>query len=49
MLQELVQAILSQCVFFRPDVRKVKQRVEDLMKRGYIRREDPTDHTSPYV
>ncbi len=48
-LQELVQAVLSQCLFFRPDVRKVKQRIEDLMKRGFIRREDPTMHTSPYV
>ncbi len=48
-LQDLVQDILSQCYFFRPDIRKVKQRLEDLMKRGFIKREDPTIHTSPYV
>ena len=47
--QDLVQAVLSQCLYVRPDVRKVKQRIEDLMKRGFIRREDPTMHTSPYV
>ena len=46
---DLVQAIMTQCLFFRPDVRKIKQRIEDLMKRGFIKREDPDVHTSPYV
>ena len=45
----LVLEVMSLCKFFRPDSRMVKQRVDDLMRRKYIRREDPTSHTSPYV
>jgi hypothetical protein len=47
--QELHRAVMEQCVFFRPDLRQVRQRIEDLMKRGYIDREDPTVHTSNFV
>ncbi len=47
--QELHRAVMEQCVFFRPDLRQVRQRIEDLMKRGYITREDPTVHTSNFV
>jgi hypothetical protein len=47
--QDLVASVMQQCMFFRPDGRKVKQRIEDLIKRGFLRREDPTVHTSPYV
>lgn len=37
---ELVTAVMGQCVFFRPDPRKIKQRIEDLIKREYMRRND---------
>jgi hypothetical protein len=47
--QELHRAVMEQCLFFRPDMRMVKQRIEDLMKRGYLAREDPTVHTSDFV
>ena len=47
--QELIQETFKMLVFFRPDVRKTKQRIEHLIKEGYMRREDPSSHTSPYV
>jgi hypothetical protein len=48
-LQDLIQEVLKQLLFFRPDVRRTKQRIEHLIKEGYMRREDPESHMSPYV
>ncbi len=39
-LQELVHTVPSQCLFFCPDVSQIKQRIESLIMRGYIRQED---------
>jgi hypothetical protein len=46
---ELHSAVIGQCLFFRAEPRMIKQRIEDLMKRNYLTREDPTVHTSPFV
>jgi hypothetical protein len=45
----LLQAVVHQCTTFRPDSRALKARVADLMRRGYLTRQDPTSHTAPYV
>lgn len=46
---ELVQEAVRQIQFFRPDVRHIKTRIAVVLRDGYIAREDPTSHTSPYV
>ena len=45
---ELVQEVLLQIKFFRPDPRLIKSRIDYLMNT-YIKREDPMSVTSPYV
>jgi hypothetical protein len=48
-LQRLVEEIMKQIRFFRPEPRLIKQRIEDLIGRRYLRREDPMNPNSPYV
>jgi cullin 1 len=45
---DLVQEVLLQIKFFRPDPRLIKSRIDTLMN-VYIRREDPMSISSPYV
>lgn len=45
---ELIQEVLQQIKFFRPDPRLIKSRIDALMGE-YIRREDAMSLASPYV
>ncbi len=47
--QRLVEEIIKQIRFFRPEPRLIKQRIEDLIGRRYLRREDPMNPASPYM
>lgn len=45
---DLIQEVLLQIKFFRPDPRLIKNRIDTLMNT-YMRREDPMSITSPYM
>ena len=49
MHKDLIPEVLKHLTFFRPEIRDVRQRIEHLIKEGYMRREDPSSHSSPYV
>jgi hypothetical protein len=48
-MQQLAQDVPMQCLYFKATPRDVKQRVEDLMRRKYLAREDPDDPRSNLV
>lgn len=45
----LVQEVVQQSRFFRPDPKLIKQRIESCISQEYLRRANPDDYTSPYV
>jgi hypothetical protein len=47
--KDLTMNIMSSCLLFRPDTRIIKQRVEDLIRRGFIRRDGEDMRNPEYV
>jgi hypothetical protein len=46
---DLIAEVVRECVLFRASIRDIKARIEHLIQRGYIQRQDPFDFTSPFV
>lgn len=47
--QDLISNVLSQIVLFRADARLVKKRIENLIEREYLKRDDENPNLYTYL